>query len=152
MLTFYPKRAIWWQLCCTWVFFGGVISSNIHLLGSGHFVKKKPPITFPDLRSALLWKVYLTGDRERCTFRMIITSQWIFVTPCSLADRGVITLDRRQMFSGLSHSLLKFPLLAHKYDLSSKGTAGVDIFSSVFLISWYKGNPAVSWQGGEKKG
>lgn len=134
---------------CAVLEYPSALRAHIHLLGSGQFVFKKKKNSYYPPRFQK--SVYLTGNRESCTFRMIITSQWIFVTPCSLADRGVITLDRQQMFCRLSHSRLKFPLLSHKYDLSSKGTAGVDIFSSVLLINWHRERTLQSADGEEKR-
>lgn len=89
--------------------------------------------------------------KDQCTFRMIITSQWIFVTPCSLSDGWSIVSERWQMFSELTptqpppppHPSKKIVLLSqspvYEYDLLSKGTAGVTFFFSFKCLFWSAG-------------
>ncbi len=125
----------------------------------GHLVEKKGSLILPYTSEVLFFsteRVCLPHRwprfKERCTFGMIITSQQIFVTPCSLAGGWAIGSERWQMFSELTYSPPKSPAVSkssRQVWFVVKGGSRSDFFNSrVFLINWHKGNPAVSWQEG----
>lgn len=143
------------------------LSTNQHLLVSGHMVKKELFITFPDVRSVFFSffnsrkrKIPPLRQQRGICFRVIITSQWIFVAPCSHADGSAIELDRQQMFSEPSNSLcylrfqtsMIFHQMVHRECTVCLYYLYLFIFTNCPFNQLAQRNPAVRWQEGGRRG